>query len=255
MGIRILRETTLSQLRGNIGGNIERYSRDEPWLEEVFDGTRWSLDTRLQLPDDFEFAIPDTESSYDLENSRNLFMALKELTPIQAADERLWAYLAHTVGWRYMRSRWDVDKFRGDVKKRQQYIRDRYFFMPNRDRALVRNGIARLWTYAYVTYDESREDPFELTAVMLQKLDIAQQLLERSFSRVPHLPRAVIEAVRAYPQNELDLTDRAVFRDIVRHINRVGGVTILDFLDPLELQSLVQRQAAILASRSGPAPG
>ena len=207
MGIKILTESALSRLRGNIVGNTDRYSTDEPWLEEVFAGTRWSLDTRLQLPEDFEFAIPDSESSHDLVNSKRVFLALNGLTPVQAADERLWAYLAHTVGWRYMRSRWPVEKFRGDEKKRQQYIRDRYFFMPNRDRALVRNGIARLWTYAYATYDESRDDPFELTAVLLQKLDIAQQLLERSVSRVPHLPRAVMEVVRTYPQGAVDLTE------------------------------------------------
>ena len=213
------------------------------------------MKTHLQFPDDFEFAIPDSESSYDLVNSKRVFLALKELTPVQAADERLWAYLAHTVGWRYMRTRWDVDKFRGGAEKRRQYIRDRYFFMPNRDRALVRNGIARLWTYAYVTYDENRADPFELTAVLLQKLDIAQQLLERSFSRVPHLPRAVMEVVRTYPQDELDLTDRGAFRDIVRHINRVGGVTILDLLNTLRTAKLGPTASDGLGSSCSSATG
>lgn len=249
MGMHILRESSLSQLRSNIAGNVAKYSLDEPWINEAFAGSRWSLDTHLELPGHFDFLLPDDSSTYDLENSKRLFLALKDLTPVQAADERLWTYLSHTVGWRYMRKRWDVDKFRGSTAKRCQYIRDRYFFMPNRDRALVRNGIARLWTYAYVTYDESRDNPFQLTEVLLRKLDIAQQLLERSFSRVPDLPRAVMSVVQTYPKDQLDLTERERFRDVMRHVNRVGGVTILDLLNALELEKLVRDRADTLASR------
>lgn len=250
MGLHILRESALSQLRSNIAGNIAKYSLADSWLNEEFRGSRWSLDTHLELPGHFEFMMPDENSSYDLENSRRLFLALKDLTPVQAADERLWAYLSHTVGWSYMRKRWDVDGFRGSAEKRTQYIRDRYFFMPNRDRALVRNGIARLWTYAYVTYEKQRENPFELTEMLLQKLDIAQQLLERSFSRVPELPRAVMRVVQAYPKNQLDLTDRDQFRDVMRHVNRIGGVTILDMLSGSELEQLIRERTDTLRSRA-----
>lgn len=250
MGLHVLRESALSQLRSNIGGNIGKYSLDEPWINEELRGGRWSLDTHLELPGHFELVVPDDDSTYDLENSKRLFLALKDLTPVQAADERLWAYLSHTVGWQYMRKRWNVDNFRGNAEKRKQYIRDRYFFMPNRDRALVRNGIARLWTYAYVTYDEQRDDPFQLTEVLLQKLDIAQQLLERSFSRVPELPKAVMRVLQTYPKDQLDLTDRDQFRDVMRHVNRVGGVTILDMLNDFELEQLVRDRADTLATRA-----
>lgn len=250
MGLHILRESALSQLRGNIGGNVGKYSLDKPWINEEFRGSRWSLDTHLELPGHFELLLPDDDSTYDLENSKRLYLALKDLTPVQAADERLWACLSHTVGWQYMRKRWDVDKYRGNAQKRTEYIRDRYFFMPNRDRALVRNGIARLWTYAYVTYDEQREDPFQLTEVLLQKLDIAQQLLERSFSRVPELPKAVMRVVQTYPKDQLDLTDRDQFRDVMRHVNRVGGVTILDLLTAFELEQTVRSRADTLATRA-----
>ncbi|MGK2957259.1 MAG: DUF6339 family protein [Acidimicrobiales bacterium] len=250
MSLHILRESALSQLRSNIGGNVSKYSFEKPWINEEFRDSHWLLKTNLELPGHFELLLPDEDSTHDLENAKRLFLALKHLTPVQAADERLWACLSHTVGWRYMRKRWDVDKFRGNAEKRKQYIRDRYFFMPNRDRALVRNGIARLWTYAYVTYDKQRNDPFQLTEVLLQKLDIAQQLLERSFSRVPKLPKAVMRVLQTYPKDQLDLTDRDRFRDVMRHVNRVGGVTILDMLNDLELEQLVRDRADTLASRA-----
>lgn len=249
MSLRILKESALAQLKAGIRSNLARYVSETPWIEQVLAESH-TLETHLELPGDFGLYMPDQTSSYDFENSKRLYLALKNLTPVQAADERLWVYLTHTVGWQYMRRRWNVDERPRDDEKRAEYIRDRYFFMPNRDRALVRNGIARLWTYAYVTYDPERDDPFELTRVLLQKLDIAQQLLERSFSRVPALPRAVTEVVRTYPKTELDLTDRNVFRAIMRDINRVGGVTILDLLSASDIEEIVRRQAKLLAARA-----
>ncbi|WP_367869913.1 DUF6339 family protein [Paenibacillus larvae] len=41
-----------------------------------------------------------------------------------------------------------------DKDKPEEAIKERYFLMANRDRALIRNGIARLWWYGYVSYDE-----------------------------------------------------------------------------------------------------
>ncbi|MEV2908009.1 DUF6339 family protein [Paenibacillus larvae] len=52
-----------------------------------------------------------------------------------------------------MRKRWPVESYL-DKDKPEEAIKERYFLMANRDRALIRNGIARLWWYGYVSYDE-----------------------------------------------------------------------------------------------------
>lgn len=246
--LNILRESSLNQLRANLSGNLERYRDDESWVEEYFDASNWRMETPIDLPSGFELLLPTAEDTFDLENTKRIYLAFPRLSPTQAADERLWAYLSHVVCWKYMRARWNVANYSGS--RPVEYVRDRYFFMPNRDRALVRNGIARLWTYAHVTFDEHRDDPFELTGVLLQKLDIAQQLLERTFSRAPNVTRAVLSYIHAHPGQNIDLTDREHFRDLMRHVNRVGGVTILDLLEQEDLLSIISDRVALLESKA-----
>ena len=102
-----------------------------------------------------------------------------------------------------MRARWAPENSSGvkgaDAAMRpgkvQDYVLERYFVKSDQSRALLRNGIARLWWYSYLTYDADREDPFELTAVLLRTLDIAQHFLERNFGRNTNVLRAILEFI------------------------------------------------------------
>ncbi len=239
MNICYVREAYLDQLRSNIRGNLPLYEREEPWLSDFFGHDSWFLQSPITCGDIKLIEPKDARVHYDLENTKILYSALKHLKIPQAVDERLWAYLTHVTFWKYMRRRWPVEK----IEKKDNpanFVRDRYFFLQgNRDRALVRNGIARLWWYGYVSYDEERSDPFELTGVLLRKLDIALQLLERRFSRNRIITTAILSVLH---QREIDgkpFPSREKFRDLMRHINRLGGVTILDALDKDDIQRIV----------------
>lgn len=59
-----------------------------------------------------------------------------------------------------------------------RFIEARYFVAQNEGRALLRNGIARLWWVAHLSHDATRNNPYELTAALLYTLDITQQILE-----------------------------------------------------------------------------
>ena len=127
----------------------------------------------------------------DLENTRTVYTALRRLTPLQVADPRLWAYTTHMTHWEYMRKRWPVEQYHGKQNLRDN-IQERYFFTPNKSRALICNGMARLWWSGYCSYDENRSDPFELTTALLKNLDVTQSILKRAFS-----PNVNVSAKRA----------------------------------------------------------
>ncbi len=77
-------------------------------------------------------------------------MSLPSLTPLQASDQRLWAYFPHVSHWRYMRKRWPVEQYVAKDRsndKYKDYMNQRYLYMADRSRSLLRNGIARLWWY------------------------------------------------------------------------------------------------------------
>lgn len=235
MNVKYLREAYLAQLKSNIPGNIELYKQNEPWISNYFEEGSCFLETNISI-DEIELFEPEgPDKLYDLENTRIIFDALKHLKISQAADERLWTYLTHETFWKYMRLRWPVENKSNPAK----FIRERYFFMSNRDRSLIHNGISRLWWYGYITYDEDRTDPYELTKILLKKQDIAQNLLERSFSRNRIITKTILSVLAEMENMNKPLPNRKQFRELTKYINWLGGITVLDALDQNEIEKIV----------------
>jgi hypothetical protein len=216
-----------------------------PFAEEFAEGSKWELPTAVEpkLPPKTVFgkllSLPDADDHLDLENSIRLHKAFQTLTPIQARDPRLWARLSHVDFWPYMRKRWPVEKYLPNHEKAERYVIERYFVAKTEGRALLRNGMSRLWWYSHLTFDENRENPYELTAVLLRNLDITQQILERSMGRC----RAVLVAFLEFLLENPDLlasggdVTRAKVRALAKSLNVYGGVALLDCLSVATLKS------------------
>ncbi len=231
--LKFLKLASLDRLRSNIVANQKRYMQDESFLNNYFGGTNWYVESTIVIPDQIDLQIPTLKSELlDLENTRIIYSALKHLTPLQASDHRLWAYFSHVSHWEYMRKRWPVEQYIGKERFRE-VMNERYFYLSDRSRALLRNGMARLWWYGYCTYDESRADPFELTAALLKKLDVAQNFAENAFGRNVEVIKTLLEVVL-----EHQFYERDPVRDLARYINSIGGVTIIDAIPRDDLREM-----------------
>lgn len=234
-----LTQNSLDRLQANINANHHLYSENSPWLGSYFSGTGWLQDSNLAAADTFDLKMPISKTELcDLENTRTVYTALRHLTPLQAADPRLWAYMTHVTHWDYMRKRWPIEQymFKQDLREN---IQQRYFFMPNKSRALIRNGMARLWWYGYCSYDESRDDPFELTTALLKNLDVTQSILERAFSLNTKVTKTMLSVLLERDKAGVPFYVRAKVRDLAKHMVQIGGVTIIDALDEPDLRQIV----------------
>src|SRR6267154_1013240 len=110
-----------------------------------------------------------------------------------------------------MRKRWPVEQYMGK-ERLKEVMQERYFFVTDRSRALMRNGMARLWWYGYCSYDEKRSDPFELTCALLKKLDVTQNLLENAFGRNIQITQSVLEVLLQREKEGRDFYVRAKVR-------------------------------------------
>ena len=118
--VNFLREAQLARLRQNIRVNGKRYSEDEPWLASYFGAEQWALQSSIEAETP-SLAIPRSKDDLlDLENTRTLYDALRHLTPLQAADERLWSYMTHVTFWDYMRKRWPAEQYQGKISVRSE---------------------------------------------------------------------------------------------------------------------------------------
>jgi hypothetical protein len=242
MDIHIFRESFVDRLQNSVRMNERKYKQDKLWVEEFADGGSWEINTHLEPADEFKLLNPQREDFKDLENSIRLYKALSFLTPLQARDPRLWTRLAHVEFWPYMRKRWDIERYNYDPGKVERFIVSRYFVAQNQSRALLRHGIARLWWYARITHDSERKNPFELTAVLLDQLDITQQILERNLGRARQVTMGFLEFLLRHRKELLGPGDgkRIQIRHLAKQLNLYGGITLLDCLTQTEIMAFLE---------------
>jgi hypothetical protein len=167
------------------------------------------------------------EHKPDAEASKLIFQWLSHLTPVQASDERFWVLLTHRQFARYVHKRWK-NSLEGSTQPEKR-VWDRWFFRGEGVATFVRNGISRLWWFGYLTYDNRRDNPFELTDVLLSLQDIQVAFLERSLGRCKPLLVAVLETVKKN-QDILRQTPRSgdAIQEWAKEIRLYGGSYLLD---------------------------
>lgn len=215
------------KLRNSIPDNLDKYNSQYSWSNEFAAGKRYEADTKIDcvLP---ELVFDDKNmASSDVTNAISIHRAMKHLSIQQAMDARLWAHLCHMKYWSYMQARWVSEE--NSVEK----IKDRFFIKSSTSsRALIRNGIARLWWFGYLSFDEQNAlNPYELTYVLLKNQDIQASLLERSFGKSPVISKAFLKTIKKHEMKILSEDKKSKIQNLAKFLNRLGGVTLLDCMD------------------------
>ena len=118
MKIYFMKEEALYYFKTNVEIFKHEYlNKDNNWIIEKyksFKGESPFSEFKLEVPD-FTLETNEEKPEYtDFNNVKKLYDALKDLSNIQATDERLWAGLAHYNFWNYMLYR---GKFTNDIDK------------------------------------------------------------------------------------------------------------------------------------------
>jgi hypothetical protein len=239
MNLMYFNSSALDKLKSDISVNIEKYKRDESWINDYFQDGKFELRSKI-VTEKIELKPPETSRNlFDAENAVIIHKALN-LTISQAIDERLWSYLTHVTFWEYMRKRWDISK----LENPKGVILERYFLSGGGDKRFTRNGIARLWWAAEITKDTNRSDPYELTKILFTTQDIAQNLLERSFSRNIKITKSILSVLSKLDKDVYSNVER--YRNLMKYFNSLGGVTLLDSLEEEDVESIIHEKLGLL---------
>ena len=245
MKLYFLKQKSLDMLEQSIVENVEKYQDENQWVDQYFlskDKPNYFFDTGIEVPD-YQLIVGGSET--DFQNAKIIYDALSAyINPVQASDLRLWAYMAHVLHWDYMSVRWKIDvpdqedeeeteSKKTPREKAIDRVGSRYFFKASKGKAFVRQGIARLYWSAYLTYDEDNSNPYEYTEFFFSKQDIFTSITERSYARNKVLVLAALKELKKYP----DLS-RAEIRLFLLKLNQAGAITVLDFLDKEQAETL-----------------
>ena len=245
--IVILRQAALDKLRKGVAKGVadilDRYESDSPNWAEFFGADDYSRVTRVELcGDNFDKCLgdafdPKTVIKDDPARCASIYKALQNLTPKQATDERIWAYLTHFVFWDYTRARWQL---KGDKEKRKKIILSHFFV--SGIRGMVRdNAVSRLWWMAHVCNRMKDCELADSLGALLLKEDARKEIMERAtFCRSEPIFNSLMKfMLRSFKGNQ-QLHERGNFRQLSKELNRIGGVRVLDSMAQPHLDGLVE---------------
>lgn len=237
MNLKFLSNRTLGELRVRIDVNRGDYIDGKAKkILDSFDATTAILESRIVADVPPNLVMPDASGSRDAENTRRVFQWLHHLTPVQASDPRLWIYLTHGPYADYTAARWQITTDTNVADR----IRDRYFLEGEGLASLVRNSVARLWWFGYLTRDAAQPDPFELTDVLLSLQDIQVAFLERAIGRSPRILRGALRLWKKLVVERGNIPKQGpVVQKWAKLIRLHGGVVLLDALPEQQLQNII----------------
>lgn len=260
MKVRYLTEQALETLKGSLQDFLPYFA------EETSAGLVKALKEKLKndvIFRDTVYVFPDAPlleskaSEDELRNIAAVFLAMKDLPPAVAMDERLWAGIAIDLAWSYVRNRWEVASLFEAGKKDEalKKVHEHFFYNAGPRRSFTRNAISRLWWLGNLTYDESAEgDEFRRTRIVAQDLGYIVDLLERNFSNNRRISAEFVDAVEA-ARAEVAPTGGIILRPELRilckYLNMLGGVYILDTMPDGMIYQKIHDKAVQIARRKG----
>ena len=212
------------------GHSIAKYS------SEVFeyDESKVKFVANVYQPDGLLEKMMQSTSDFDA--AVLLYEAYKNISPLLASTEQFWVYLCHVDLFPNMQKRWDSDL------EKSEYIEDHWFFGKH---GYLRNGLASLWWSVYCSYDETRDNPYELTEILFRNYSFRTTWL-KIMLRTKEGLLGMLEFLKENP----DIMDSAFenrSRFIAKYVNIIGGTKQLSYLDRNYLKTeLAKVKPAIL---------
>ncbi len=236
----IITNSTLSLIKREIKENFcayEKFYNGEFTTKDLMNKLKEYLGKEFKFYDtqDLNIEYPmDLSSGKEyadaINNSKKIYEALgKDSFPLHyAMDEAYWVTLAHIEYGDFYQKRWPMD---GDEKSNLNRVLNRYFFgmQPKR-----RHELARYWWVPYLTYDETLEDPYELTKIAFEYADPSSAILERNYGKNKDVTKAAMLAIKNNVENE-NIKNRKFYSKFAKEVNSIASTIVLDFLSKEEL--------------------
>ena len=232
-------EEAYDKLLHDIPNNAEFYSGKVEWLASFFGSTTDYFKTSAVEVNFFDpfYTLGKKDdkqkSQEDLTNTRLIYEAFKNLTPLQASNKYMWTYLCHAIPeYRaYIQDRWMLEE-------RENTLKNRYF-VTTPGSLLNDNALSRLWWYGHLTYDAKNDNHYALTKILFTNQTICTDVMD-TFNRMnPDRMRGVLLAIQDF-KNEISDNEGITeyFRECKKYLNHYAAVTTMEFLDSEDIRKL-----------------
>jgi Family of unknown function (DUF6339) len=236
MKVKLLRERALVDLRSKVKANLDLYRTGN--FEYLNLDPALSFNSEVDLLEDeiSKLRSPVGPQSFEAENCVTMLAGLPDLTPYQAADERLWTMLSHTVLLSHARARWPIPSKPDEA---EEHIR-KHFFAQNY-RQLERDNVgARLWWMGHLCARVKGMTLKQALDVFLFRSDVRANIVERpTTAQSVAVFSALLRKLGQSYNGKKKLFERNTFRSLMIQLNGLGGYKLLDALDAKSVENLI----------------
>lgn len=236
MKIKYIAEDDLNAIRSNLPAVLNRIVNGKNDNLETLLGKETVVKNTSYKIEEFKLDMSQPkgkESLTDAENVQRVYNHMKFLSDSQASDERIWVAYTLDEFLNYMKYRWEATTI--------EDIKNRYLFGYSIQRSLFRNGIARLWWIGRITYDEAREDPYELTKFLCRDQDYLESICGRNVFNNPKIGLTTINVL--YDAEVAGVkVDRECVRQLAKYVNLLAGTYIIDAFTKEELYEKLKKK-------------
>ncbi len=205
------------------------------WFMERFKEKDWIHESKIQC-DEFELDYDVDYNKSDRKNVEIIYEALKDLNPVHASDERLWAGVLFGQLWKFVKYRRAEELNSGEELK----ILNSFLFMRGRKRSCFINCLSRLWWTGYLLYDPENACHYASVDLISESAFPSNVLLllSSNFMANKKLALGVLDCISERKQKG-EKIGRYHFTEANKYLNCIGGVTFLDAMSREEVKKLV----------------
>lgn len=231
---KVFKKSYMEELRRNI--HVSDYQGDS----FPYDPSKVKSLANVYKP---EGLLDKLDPDDDFTTAVELFKAYKNVTPLLASLPDLWVYLAHVDLFPYVQKR-HSDVMKDDVTKK--YIENHWF---ENEVSLFRMALPSAWWSVYLSIDEERENPYELTEILFKN----QELRNNSFgplSLIRHREamKGILEFLKEHPfLLEDGMNMRAQY--IRKLFSFIGGTKRLEFMNKDFFKAELEKRIDVLSRK------
>lgn len=170
-------------------------------------------------------------SEVDFENSIILYNSLKDLPLYILTDERFWAWINLTKGYKAAIQAMPV--------KSDSTFADHWLFSQGNRRGLFFGVLSRCFFRVYLTIDETVNDKFELTKFIIENPERFRNLTWRSSSSQKHIVRGIIRAEKDIVEKYGELVKNSMYSEVAKYVSLYCSVRLVDVITEQDIYNIV----------------
>jgi hypothetical protein len=254
---KILTIQGLTELRKEFresGDNLflGKYSYDD------FDTSKLQL---LDAPDYPKLSTYTIEKFFEIfkDDSKNEFELAKilheglPLSRVQASNNLFWVYLNLTHFFRYIKKKWV--RLKEDEEELVETDIEKFFLsLEPSQNSLIKSPIAGLWWAIEITKDDSLQDPYHYSRIFLSSRNLRDKTIgPYQFIGDKKILFAVLDFFDKNKDGEFEgkrIGSEAIAQQLSKTLNQFGGLTLLSFLSPKELEEHLENLKDLIFSRA-----